>query len=427
MDWRTRAEDIGAVVGGAFGLVRERLESGAAFYPLSARARRDPYPLYARLRSVSPVHRSRLVNGWILTRYADVNEVLRDPRFSSDEREQPRHLRNRRILVRAGVMGGDEPDRFSLVRLDGAVHERLRNLLKTAFAGGRIPAMRKRIEELTGRLLDQAERSGRLDVIRDLAYPLPLMVVAGMLGVPPEDHAWLKETSDQALREMGLPNVDDLYAYTKAYRELDAYFGRFAEQRRRDPKDDLISVLATAENGGARLTTREIEINCSFMLTAGHETTTGLIGNGLLALLRRPEEMAALREKPELLEGAVEELLRFDSPTQMTSRIASEATELGGKRIARGQELILLLGAANRDPAQFADPDRLDIRRPDNGHLAFGFGAHFCLGARLARLEGQIALSTLLTRYPRLRLAGEPVWSGNIVVRGLSSLPVAFD
>jgi cytochrome P450 len=270
-----------------------------------------------------------------------------------------------------------------------------------------------------------------MDVIRDLAYPLPATVIAEMLGVPHADRERFKQWSDDTTALAGnLPgNLPEcvLRRAVEGMRELRAYFAGIVAQRRVEPRDDLISALVKAQEEGDRLNEAELLANAVLLLNAGHETTTNLIGNGMLALLRHPDQLRRLREDPTLIPTAVEELLRYDSPVQFTSRVLKADLSLGGKQLRAGQTALLLLGAANRDPAQFPDPDRLDVGRADNKHLAFGLGSHFCLGAPLARLEGRIVFETLLRRLPGLRLAQPaPVYRPNFNLRGLEALEVAF-
>jgi hypothetical protein len=268
-----------------------------------------------------------------------------------------------------------------------------------------------------------------MDVIRDLAYPLPTIVIAEMLGVPAGDRARFKQWSDDFAVFLGSfnPTPEQQQQALASVLELKEYFRALVPELRRRPRGDLLSDLATAEEQGDMLSEEELLANCTLLLFAGHETTTNLIGNGLLALLRHPDQLHRLRAEPRLVGSAVEELLRYESPVQGTRRLAKEAVTVDGRRIERGQFVLLLLGAANRDPEQFPDPDRLDVTRSEVRHLAFGHGPHFCLGAPLARLEGQIALGTLLQRTPGLRLETETVaWREQFALRGLKSLPVSF-
>jgi cytochrome P450 len=390
----------------------------------------DPYPFYERLRTEDPVHWEELEVGftrWALTRYDDIAMVLRDPRISAQrqwgvgwlpEGSQQTAERVQQAYQRQ-VLFVDAPD-----------HTRLRRLMMSAFTPRVVAGMRPLIQQLVDQMLAAVAPAGAMDVIADLAYPLPTSVIAAMLGVPPRDRprfqAW---ATDMGTTFDGDPARPERAA--RAYEGVAAlleYMADLVRQRRRSPQDDLTQALIAASDAEDVLDADEVVANAALLLVAGHETTTNLIGNGLLALLRHPDQMERLRAEPGLIESGVEELLRYDSPVQMTARLAREDLEIGGRRIEAGQLILVLLGAANRDPAQFGEPDRLDVSRAENRHLSFAYGPHFCLSAALARLEGQIAFSTLLRRWPRLELATETVsWRDNATLRGLVSLPVAFE
>jgi len=351
---------------------------------------------------------------WVLTRYEHVALVLKDASLSAD---------------RTRFEGFDPPEDFevhqSMLTLDPPQHTRLRGLVNRAFTPRTVERLKPRIEALVERILDGAERRGSIELVSELAYPLPVTVIAEMLGVPAEDWPRFREWSRVLAASldplMGRQDaaIDD---YVAARNALASYLSEVVAERRLEPRDDLMSdLLAVGE-----LDSRELIVMLNLLLVAGHETTVNLIGNGTLALLRHPEQMARLRDQPDLLEPAVEELLRWDSPVQLTARIATADFELGGKPICKGELLMTLLGAANRDPGQFPDPDRLDIGRSPNHHLAFGRGIHFCLGAPLARLEAQIAIGSLVRRFPALRLAGDPELSPTVTLRGLRALPLAL-
>jgi hypothetical protein len=406
----------------------ERVQSGVSFNPVDPRFAIDPYPFYKRLREKDPVHRSRLSGGIVLSRYADCSFALRDPRFSSDDRRRPNFQKQQAEAVKLGIMSADEvDDRSSMLRMDPPDHTRLRSLVSKAFTPRTVETLRPRIEQIVEDQLDAVPPAGSMDVIRDLAYPLPVTVIAEMLGIPTEDRERFKHWSDEAIRSLGFSSEDDARRSVQATRELRAYLQPIVEQRRREPREDLISALVAAEEQGDKLSTDEVFTTIILLLVAGNETTTNLIGNGLLALLRNPQQMAILRDDPALMPSAVEELLRYDSPVQFTSRIPTEDVEVEGGMLRTGSEVLLVLGGANRDPAQYEDPDRLDITRKEVKHLAFGHGIHFCLGAPLARLEGQIALLALVQRFPDMRLAvDEPPRGENILLRGLAALPVRF-
>jgi cytochrome P450 len=406
-------------------LAAERLETGIAFNPLRRELRVDPYPFYRRLREKDPFHRSRPADGWVLTRYADILAVLGDRTFSSDERRLRRYRRLQARNRRAGLEDPYEADRASMLRLDPPDHTRLRNLVSKAFTPRAVAAMRPVVEKYVDELLGALEGRRTIELIRDFAAPLPVSVIAEMLGVPVEDRERFRHWSDEAVRTLGDGTMDDRRRAVAAMEELGAYLEGIAEERRREPRGDLLSGLVAAEEAGDHLSTTELFTTCVLLLVAGNETTTKLIGNAVLALLRHPDQLEILRCEPERIPSAIEELLRYDSPVQLTSRMVLEDRELCGRRLRRGQQLVLLLGAGNRDPAQFEDPEQLDVTRDDVRHLSFSHGLHFCLGAGLARLEGALVLGALLGRFPDLRVAGPVEWGDNTVLRGPRSLPLS--
>jgi cytochrome P450 len=315
----------------------------------------------------------------------------------------------------------------TMLTSDPPQHTRLRGLVNKAFTARRLESLRPHIQEIVDELLDAMKGKRELDVIWDLGYPLPVIVIAELLGVPPDHREQFKHWSDGIVGSLGsafaAPDVQQRAMDSAT--ALVGYFQGVIAERRRAPKDDLISALIAAEEQGQVLSEEELLATLVLLLVAGNETTTNLIGNGTLALLRHPDQLARLRSDPSIAETAVEELLRYDSPVQATGRVATEDIEVGGTVVKEGQVAFLLLGAANRDPAVFPEPDRLDLTRQDNRHVAFGYGIHFCLGAPLARIEAQVALPSLLARFPGLRLAtGELEWGGNLILRGLKRLPV---
>jgi cytochrome P450 len=361
----------------------------------------------------------------VLTRHADVAAVLRSPTVSSERT---------RVAASLAPEGSQELFAFrsnTMLNADPPKHTRLRLLVSKAFTPAAVERLAPFIQKIVDEAVDAALARGGMEVMHELAYPLPVTVIAHMLGVPPEDRDQLKKWSDDITATAGniMANLrpEHYRQAIQSTRELTAYFRTVVADRRAHPRDDLLSALARAEEQCDRLNETELFANAMLLLNAGHETTTNLIGNGTWALLRFRDEMRRLRADPSLANSAVEELLRFDSPVQFTTRILKEDMTLGGKTLRAGQMALLLLGAANRDPAQFPDPDRLDVGRADNKHVAFGLGPHFCLGAPLARLEGRIVLQTLLHRLPGLKLAGpEPEYRDNFNLRGLKALPVAF-
>ena len=384
----------------------------------------DPYPLYRRLRTEDPVHWDPYLHAWVVTRYVDVVEVLH--RFSAKATHPPEKL---------AALGMEQLAPFARVMarqmlfLAPPQHSRVRGLAAVAFTPRRVERLRNHIEEIADSLLDAVSSRGEMEVMEDLANPLPAIVLAEMLGVPIADHRRLKNWSQDFAEMLGnfQHNPDRAAKVAPSLEEMTAYFQEVVRRQATDPTEGLVNALTVAEVDSDRLTEDEVVANLILTLVGGQETTTNLIGNGLLTLLRHPEEMERLRRDPTLVPAAVEELLRYESPSQHTARLAPEDVELGGRLIKRGQAVIAVMGAANRDPERFPDPDRLDLGRTDNRHLAFGWAGHFCFGAPLARIEGQIAFSALLRRLPNLRLTPGPVtWRSNLGLRGLTALPVTF-
>jgi hypothetical protein len=395
----------------------------ALFNPLTPEFHANPYPFYQRMRETDPVHLSPL-GLWVLTRYDDCVTSLRDPRFGRDGFE---------AILAAQYGEESETGRLprSMLFRDPPDHTRLRALVNRAFTPRVIEGMRGQIQAVVDRLLDQVERRGHMDVIGDLAYPLPVTVICDMLGVPMGDHEQMRDWSSEIIRSLdaiGIPSDDSVVERGRVGRRgIADYFRALLPERRQHPRADLLSSLIAVEEQGDRLTEGELLATCVLLFIAGHETTVNLIGNGLLALLRHPAELERLRAAPGLIGSAVEELLRFDSPVQRTARITNAEVEVGGKTLPAGAFVVTAIGAANRDPRHFPDPDRLDIGRTENRHIAFGFGIHFCLGAPLARVEGQLALGALMQRMPKLRLAGPDLeWRESSTLRGLKALPVEF-
>lgn len=405
-------------------------EAPLEFNPFLPEMRADPYPLYRRLRSEDPVHQS-FPGVWILTTYADCVAVLRDPdRFSNDSRNSDLYQAFRAARGREPTVMEDSAGRTMLF-IDPPEHTRLRNLVNKAFTARRIEGLRPHIREIVSGLLDDIEASGRdtFDLVDEVAYPLPVTVICEMLGVPSQDwdqfHRWssaLVVTLDPIMSDEVLGPAN------QAALAFADYFTALLADRRARPRDDLLTAMIAAEDRGERLTEQELLAMCILLLIAGHETTVNLIGNGMLALLRHRDQLERLVQRPSLIRTATEEFLRYDSPVQFLGRTLMEDVEIGGRRIRKGEQVVPVIGAANRDPAQFPDPDALDIGRPDNRHLSFGGGIHFCLGAPLARAEGQIGIAELVARFPNLELATETFERRETVtLRGLKSLPVAFN
>jgi cytochrome P450 len=388
----------------------------------------DPYPYYHQLRCEAPVYWSEAMEAWLLTRYGDAEATLRDPRLVSGTRIAAA-VRQLPETVQPEVQALEGHISTWMGFIDPPDHTRLRALVSNAFTPRMIRGLGPRIQTIVDELLDRVQEAGRMDLIADFAFPLPAIVIAEMLGLPPEDREQFKQWSNDVMAFLGTgrSRVDVARRAQQGVYALKDYLRGIFRQRRQLPREDLISALLVVEEEGDRLSEEEMFGMCVFLLVAGHETTLALIGNGMLALLRNPEQKQMLQENPGLIDSAVEEFLRYDSPIQHQTRVAREDFELEGQRILRGDRVLPMLGAANRDPAQFADPDRLDIRRQPNPHLAFGYGIHFCLGAPLARLEGQIAIHTILRRLPRMQLTdGNLRWRVHTSMRHPELLPVGF-
>jgi cytochrome P450 len=390
------------------------------FRPTDPGLVRDPFPVYRRMREVAPVYWDPESSTWYLTRYADVMRLLHDPRGSS------------RLPGRIGAKEGPYQMTFALVTDDPPHHTRLRRLASKAFTPRMVEQLRGRVGQVVNALLDRVQPRGGMDVVRDFGHPLPLTVIAEMLGIPAElrerffhwSVAILVAADRNRAQSVDAPAEETALAADLA--EYRAAVLRLIDERRREPGEDLISALVHVSDGGDVLGESELLGLVSLLIMAGHVTVTSLLSGGLLILLRHPEQLARLRRDPDLVEPAVEELLRYWSPGTMSTRIAAGDLEIGGQVIRAGQFASAVLAAANHDPEVFQDPDELDLGRHPNPHVAFAHGTHFCLGAPLTRLEGQVAFPLLLERLPGLRLAGDPVPWPTLAVRGLASLPVAF-
>ncbi len=387
----------------------------------------DPYPLYRRLRTEDPVHWDPYLHAWVVTRYADVVTVL--TRFSADRAPSPEFF---------DALGAPHVGPIAKVMvkqmlfLDPPAHTRLRKLAAPAFMPAQVRLLGDHIAKIAGQLIDAilARGTGRMELLSDFAEPLPAIVTAEMLGVPVEDHRKLKDWSAEFAGMLGnfQHNPDRIERVLGAVENLTEYFQAAILEQRKHPREGLVQALMSSEVDGDRLSDDEIVANCIVTMVGGQETTTNLISGGILTLLRNPAALARLRSDREIMPAAVEELLRYESPSQHTARLAPGDVVLGGKKIGKRQAVIAVMAAGNRDPARFPDPDRLDFDRPDNRHLAFGWAAHFCFGAPLARLEANIAFGALLRRFESLELEGDELeWRENLGLRGLKALPLQYE
>lgn len=394
----------------------------------------DPYPIYSLIRTVRPVLPVPLPDWqgpgvWLLTRYRDVHDVLRDPRFSVDRLKAPiveHNLERMPPFLRQSAQG-----LRSMLVMDPPDHTRVRKLVNKAFTPKRIAELAPHVERLVERLLDEVEAKAGdgagFDLIHDVAEPLPAVVIAELLGVPAEDHRKFREWSSSLIASTSNPDLARLDAATTASQNLFGYLSDTIAERRRQPRSDLISAMLQAQEEGDALTDLELLATSNLILLAGHETTTNLIGNGMLALMRERHEWARLCAESSLVPQAVEELLRFDSPVQATVRVALEDVRVDEHVLPAGSLVMVSIGAANHDPEVFETPGRLDLARKPNPHLSFGFGTHFCMGAPLARLEGRLVFEALARRWPHLELqADEPAYRPNPILRGLSRLDLVL-
>jgi cytochrome P450 len=397
------------------------------FNPLAPEFIRDPYPHYERLRTTDPMHLTPL-GAFVASRHAEVSLVLRDKRFGKDYVERTKRRYGPQIM--------EEPVFRSMshwmLQQDPPDHTRLRGLVVKAFTARRVEDMRPRIQEIVDQTLDRIAPQGHMDLIEDFAFRLPVTIICDMLGIPAEHREVFYSSSRDGGRLLDpVPLTPEEIKQGNAGNVMaQMYFQQLFELRRKNPGDDLTTQLVQAEEDGNKLSNEELTANIILLFGAGHETTVNLIGNGLLALYRNPDQLALLKAKPELISNAIEEFLRYDSSVQLTGRVALEdIDDLGGKKIPKGESVLCLLGSANRDPAVYPDrPDRLDITRPKIRPLSFGGGIHLCLGAQLARIEAEVAISTLLRRLPDLRLddAENPEWRPTFVLRGLKRLPASW-
>ncbi len=388
----------------------------------------DPYPLYRWLREHEPVHWSGSLNAWVVTRYADVLDIFEQPlKFSSDRfrKVDDKYASRRPAVLAVGEILADW-----LVFRDPPDHTRLRSLLQKSFTPTQLAKSRERIQATVDVLLNAVAARGEMDFIRDVAFPLPATVIAVLLGAPTADIERIKQWSDRLAAYLGgsVGGRDNFTEAREGVARLADYFRDLLRERQRRSDDDLMSLMLRAEDDGERLSHEEVVANCVLLLFAGHETTTNLLGNGLFHLLRNPDQADLLTRNPQLAEDAVEEFLRYDGPVPATIKIATEEVDWHGRTIRRGDMVLPFMSSANRDPKQFPEPDKLDVRRAPNRNVAFAYGIHFCLGAPLARLEGQVTFETLLRRLPGLALRSpQPRWKPMIFLRGLEALDLTWD
>jgi hypothetical protein len=397
------------------------------FNPLSPEFIRDPYPFYERLRTTDPMHLTPF-GSYVASRHAEASLVLRDKRFGKDFVERSTRRYGRQIM--------EEPVFRSMshwmLQQDPPDHARLRGLVVKAFTARRVEDMRPRIQHIVDETLDRVAPQGHMDLIEDFAFRLPVTIICDMLGIPAEHREVFYASSRDGGRLLDpVPlSPEEIAQANIGHAAAELYFQQLFELRRRNPGDDLTTQLVQAEEDGSKLSNQELTANIILLFGAGHETTVNLIGNGLLALHRNPDQLALLKANPALITNAIEEFLRYDSSVQLTGRVAlQDVDDVGGKKIPKGESVLCLLGSANRDPAVYPDrPDRLDITRPNVRPLSFGGGIHFCLGAQLARIEAEVAIATLLRRLPDLRLddAENPEWRPTFVLRGLKKLPASW-
>ena len=414
LQWLARQEQLLRVLRPAFG----------RFHPFLSEHRRDPQTTWRGLCESGPIYRSRIFGTFLCTRYDDVLHVLRDPRFSTDRSGTPAM----RWIAR---MTRGEPEftgmlERNLLTMDGEDHRRLRSLVSKAFTPRRVELLRTRLEATVDELLERVAESGEMELVHDLAHPLPVIAIAELLGVPPEDRsrfgAWAAELVQLLDPFQGR---DGARPMVRATREIFDYFRPLLAERRASPRDDLISAMIAAEQDGDTLEELDLLALSSLLLVAGHETTSNLIGNAVLLLLRFPDERKRLQDDLSLLPSAVDECLRYEPPIQFTDRAVMEDCELAGQTLRRNQMVAAVLAAANRDPEHFPDPERFDVGRKDNHHLAFGQGNHFCLGSQLAKLETEVALGALLRRFPDFSGDPEPpAWRRSMIIRGPEAVPL---
>ena len=393
------------------------------FDPADSEYRLDPYPTFARLRDEHPIFWSDAMNAWVVSRHADVVNVLRDSTWLV---RPAAGFQDRQYESGDGSVVADLMSQFYNF-LDPPTHSRLRNMVVRTFTPRAVEAMRERIVEVVDDLLDKAVEKGHIELMGDLSYPLTAMIVTEMIGVEPEDSAFFLEWSKHLA---GLIEWDAkperMMKGVEAMLTLAMYFNNLIEKRRETPKADLVTAWLATEEDGKLADHAELLAMCALLLTVGYETTMNSLGNGALALLNHQDELERLRRTPEVVGTAVDELLRYDAPVLMTGRLATVDMEVVGQVVRKDEMIVTMLGAANRDERHFPDADRLDLGREDNRHMTFGHGGHFCLGAALARLEGQVVFSTLANRFASIEAMEPPDWRDTSTLRALNRLPIAF-
>jgi hypothetical protein len=401
-----------------------------SFNPFLPEFNNDPYPTYERLRSEDPIHWSFL-DMWVLTRYRDVKAVLCDPRFRSNPvpkrvKEKGKYLQHQQKPKNLDSLAQTSSKFIGF--LDPPDHTRLRELFSKAWSFRLGEGLHSEIQEIVDELIDNIRNKGVMDIISDFASPLPVILAGRILGVPDESYEKLHQWSnDLSLLFEPLVSLDEYEYLNQVSLEFTDYFRDLILERQNNPKDDLISTLISAKNQGRKLNEEDLLSLCMMVIVTATGTSQSFLGNSMLALLNHPDQLEKLKREPSIIQSAVEELLRYDSPVQQTFRIATEDVEISGQKIQAGQMVLVSLGAANRDPSKFSDPDRLKLTRRENKHLAFADGIHHCLGAYLSRVEGQIAINTLIQNLPEMkRVEKKTEWRKNMTLRMMKTLPVTF-
>ena len=406
------------------GFLRAMKPAFGRFHPFLPEHRQDPHATWRALREEAPIYRSRMLGTFVCTRYEDVLHVLRDPGFTTDRSEAA-------AVKLVARFNRGEPEFTSMLQrnlltLDGEEHKCVRSLVSRAFTPRHVERLRSKLEDTVDELLERVAETGEMEVIADVAHPLPVIAIAELLGVPVEDRDRFRAWANDLVQLLDpLQGTGGGRPMITATREIFDYFRPLLAERRANPKDDLLSAMIAAEQDGERLDEVDLLALCSLILVAGHETTSNLIGSAVLLLLRFPDERKRLQDDLSLLSSAVDECLRYESPIQLTDRAVVQDCELSGQPLRRNQMVAVVLAAANRDPAQFPDPDRFDIGRTENRHLAFGQGNHFCPGSQLAKLETEVVLGKLLRRFPDFSGSPEPpAWRRSLIIRGPEAVPV---